>query len=676
MNSPLTRAVRQALICTPAAYAWNDSALPQTRYETSNYGHAHSWRRGEVRTAPSFFEVGLKERTIDHDLRLVQTIFCSPRSWWQQVIAHPYGMTVPVFFHRGHLAIGPAFTKDGPVCPTCSALRLGQAYPHPAVFTSLISNPIMTTGDTSQEVIDSILEQESLAHFVLDHLNRLKSGLLASLNLLSEEEGIQWHRILSPPGHHPLHEVSEEHVQRFGIPEIPWSNVCDAEEGGTFPLLLDAFVGPLLSTVSTPTERDEPETLSGHVTITGHLGSFTRWHPDVNGSGLNFSGDTASRASIGEAVERYSGNYIPLDRLLTASENALTHGGQPHVPFARFLQFTDTQHSASTWPFAAYHPNDDIPWVDAKTLGMSGNSILLPAESVYLNLTRVTRCPSHLPVPLAGIAAHTTYEAAQTAALLEVIERDATMRFWHGGHPARQLVDLPHSVDEELVRGVPPSIKQWFLLLGTDLPVFVVAGCLFDAVHDVLVIGFAARALLADALKKSIAEAWQLRRLSLLLLDQHSRLWEKIQAGHLPMPTRPFRADRRYREAFRSDYSDMHQLAYNLQYYLDPDSHRSTLERLSGEACAYRDAEKGQGTLPNEVVTRCVEQLAQQGEQVYCVDLSTRDMRTLGFTTVRVVCPGLIGNTPAAFIPLAHPRLQRTFLEHGTRPYLAPMPHA
>jgi ribosomal protein S12 methylthiotransferase accessory factor len=314
-------------------------------------------------------------------------------------------------------------------------------------------------------------------------------------------------------------------------------------------------------------------------------------------------------------------------------------------------------------------------WIEAQDLLDPGKNVLLPAEFVCLNLTRLTRQQSQLPVPLAGIAAHRRREAAIEAALLELVERDATMLWWHGGRPAKQLTELPNALQSQIEHGVPEHIQQWFLLLETEMPAYVVAGCVYDQEQEILVAGFAARPSLSDAVRKASAEAWQLRRVSLQLLNPKSVIWQAIDEGKLPMPVRPFRADRSYRRAFRDDFADMHQLAYNLQFHLDPRSHPEALARLSGEHCPYHEVPE-RGDMIDDVVTACLAVLSHSGEHAYCADLTTPDMAGLGFTVVRVVCPALVGNTPTAFVPLAHPRLQQVLSQQKRSPYLGPLPHA
>lgn len=670
----LPSSLRQILTDSGTQLFWNDPLLPQTYYETRNYGGMHFQKQGNILASSVPFAFTQASSSARHDLWLVRTPFCSPRSWWQSLVAHPDETVVPVFLHRGRLVIGPGFVKGGRFCPTCAALRLGQAFPHPRLFVALLAGPVLSKDGKAEESLQTLLGLESLAAFAASHRETLRAGYLASLHLTEGPNEVQWHRLIPLPGGHPLHEVQKPVVAFFGIPDLPWPHTVPELPPGGSQCLADELVGPLLSTTRHVRSVDEPEHLCGYETITGQSGIFTRWQPDVSGSGLSFSDGQARWASIGEAVERYSGNYIDRSRLIYATSSDLMRDGQPHVPVSRFLPFTQEQRTSPGWPFASFSEELCIPWIQARVLlGEPEKTALLPAESVFLKLTRVTGQQSLFPMPLAGIAAHRGRQEALAAAMLELIERDATICWWNGCLPARQIVDVPSDLAAQVERGVPDYIRQWFLLLETDMPAYVVAGCLHDRKHDLLTVGFAAREHLADALQKASAEAWQLRNLSQNLLAPDSPLWQEIRSGRLPMPVRRFREDRCYRREFQEDYSDMHQLGYNLQFYLDPTTHPAALARLCGEPHSYTSlrTRRGEG---QDVVEQSITLLKRQGEHVYWVDLSTPDTKELGFTTVRAVCPGLIGNTPAAFPPLAHLRLQKAL--QGRAPCLIPMPHA
>ncbi|MGH9003032.1 MAG: YcaO-like family protein, partial [Acidimicrobiia bacterium] len=307
----------------------------------------------------------------------------------------------------------------------------------------------------------------------------------------------------------------------------------------------------------------------------------------------------------------------------------------------------------------------------------TGRNVLLPAEVVLLNFTRFSRRRPLVPVALAGIAAGPGPDAAIEAGLLELVERDATMRWWHAGLPATRIEGIPEGVAAVLAAGGNADIDQLFLSLPSALPVPVVGSWLHDRRRDILVAGFAARPELDTAMAKASAEAWQLHRLSALLLEEEGPLWQEITAGRLPLPVVPYRADRTYRHAFRADYGDMHQLALNLQYHLDPETHERALDRLAGEACvAYDDLRRlhppGRRRAP--ALRSLTAAAAELGMEIHTVDLTTADLAGFGLAVTRVTSPDLVGNTATAFLPLGHPAMVEALAGRPAR--LEPLPHA
>jgi ribosomal protein S12 methylthiotransferase accessory factor len=439
---------------------------------------------------------------------------------------------------------------------------------------------------------------------------------------------------------------------------------------------LDHLVGPLLRTAAVPIGDDAPGGLAAFVTAAGFLGRMTRWQSDVTGSGVGFDAAAARGASIGEAVERYCGNFVPTDRLRLASESDLIERGEAIVDHGAFGANRAHPGPAAAW-FRPHDPTQPEYWLAGRAPGHPGAATtLLPAEAVVLNFTRSSRRQALFPVVLAGIAAGTSPASAALAATLELVERDATMVWWYGGRPAERITDLPERLAARVAgagSGGGRDVDLWFLRLPAAVPVTVVAACLHDRRHDILVTGFAARAEPATAVAKAAAEAWQLRHLSRLLLDAGGPLWPEISSGRLPLPVVAHRPDRSYADAFRPDRADLHQLAFHLQYFLDPRTHPAALVRLRpGNAVRFADLTGVPG--PACGLAGVVAACREASIPLWAVDLTTADMAACGYSVQRVVAPSLVGNTPAAFVPSWHPRLAP--VAGGGPLTREPMPHA
>jgi len=634
-------------------------------YDTGNLGRTHRiLRAGQVpagRPVPASvqrFAAGCVVASAAPDLR----------EWWRA--AGVDRVVVPIFFHRGHLFVGPRLDRASGLCPTCLALRLGQAAPHPDVYRAVLEGQACSSDRTGARLLEGFLDAA---------VARLDPQIRAAAHspghcftLAAEGRGWQRRSVVAPPGHHPDHDC-RPWVAAL-IPHRPaWATTRPARRLPVPPL--DPLVGPLLRTAAVPIGHDAPAKLAAFATTAGFLGRMTRWQSDVTGSGVGFDVGAARGASIGEAVERYCGNFVPADRLRLASEGELTAAGEPFLGHAAFGA-NQRYPGPAAGRFRPHRSDEAEYWIAATRLGEpEAPATLLPAEAVVLNFTRYSRRGALFPAVLAGIAAGTGPASAALAATLELVEGDAAMVWWYGGRPAVRITDLPAAIADRVGSGGTDDrdVDLWFLRLPSAVPVRVVAACLHDRRHDILVTGYAARGDAASAVAKAAAEAWQLRQLSRLLLDADGPLWPEVIAGRFPLPVVDHRPDRSYADAFRIDGADLHQLAFHLQYFLDPRTHPAALARLRPEGTVPFSRLAAGDAAPldlDAVVGAC------RGASVplWSVDLTTPDMAASGYSVQRVVAPALAGNTPAAFVPFWHPRLAPT--PGGGPLHRTPMPHA
>src|SRR2546430_599141 len=262
-------------------------------------------------------------------------------------------------------------------------------------------------------------------------------------------------------------------------------------------MLIDNLFGVIRRVTAQPAIAGEPYGMHSFNASVGDLGRVSRWAPDVLGSGVNFDADRARHAAIGEAVERYCGNMVTtVDRRTTIAE--LRREGVPFFDPTRVPVFTAEQFRRPGFPFSPLADDVVLPWVSGIDLGNGGRATLLPAPAVYLNYYRGSGDPTgaqrRFPVLLPGIAAGPTFDGAVRSALLEIIERDATVLWWVGRQPA-QVVDFPagHLVRELTSAGLDPAVRLWWLRLSSEFPVPTLACVLVDDKLGVLAVGLATR---------------------------------------------------------------------------------------------------------------------------------------------------------------------------------------
>ena len=143
----------------------------------------------------------------------------------------------------------------------------------------------------------------------------------------------------------------------------------------------------------------------------------------IGGTGSSRAG--AASAAVGEAIERYSATYVPVERLVVASAREL---GDVAVAPGRFALFSARQHARAGFPYRPFTVDTRIAWIEGREIA-TGRPALLPAELVYLG--RVPRGEGSIGYATSsGLACGDTVEAALARALLEILERDAFMIVW------------------------------------------------------------------------------------------------------------------------------------------------------------------------------------------------------------------------------------------------------
>ncbi|MGO2112740.1 MAG: YcaO-like family protein, partial [Pseudoclavibacter sp.] len=296
----------------------------------------------------------------------------------------------------------------------------------------------------------------------------------------------------------------------------------------------------------------------------------------------------------------------------------------------------------------------------------TGEDLLIPASMVYVNW--FTAGYSAAPVtnfcPFAGIAAGPNMDYAVTSALEEVIERHATMVWWLNEHPidATDPAELGAVWDE-----VPASAGQRpsLIMLDNEFGVPVAAGVLHNDVDTLVNVGFACRDTPQAAASKAWTEACTLQEGSRDLLRADGAHWDAMSRGELNSRSfKPWRADRRYLDSYRSDMRDCDDLMVQQQVHLDPRAVRRVAPMLERPVTrSFADTP----SLPSRTPDAYRAALESAGHEVIVVDITSPDIASTGMAVVRAIVPGTVGNAPAAFPFLGNRRVQDLAVELGWR---------
>jgi ribosomal protein S12 methylthiotransferase accessory factor len=332
----------------------------------------------------------------------------------------------------------------------------------------------------------------------------------------------------------------------------------------------------------------------------------------------HWSRDAAEAAAIGEALERYSGSYIPHERVVVSSAADL---GDEAVDPNRFALFSEDQYARSGFPFRRFRPETVVGWVEGFCVP-DGRRAFLPAQLVFMPWQRCR--PDEVRVGHAtssGLACAATLEEAILTGLLEVVERDAFMLAWHN---RLSLPLLDWSGDDELVR----LDRRYFAPSGlrysaVDLSIFLDVPTVLGVVHGqpgslgALGVGAASAPRIADAWRKALAEAFSVCR------------WVADRALEEP--------ELLGRPADTIQTFDDHTL-----YYADEERARlASFLDAAGEVRGVADVEPLEGDNVLELIEAVCGRLAARGASAYAVDVTSPDVAAAGLSVVHVLAPEL-----------------------------------
>ena len=371
--------------------------------------------------------------------------------------------------------------------------------------------------------------------------------------------------------------------------------------------------------------------------------------------GMHVFLDNARAAALGEAVERYSAAYAPIEAttLTTAAEL-----GAAAVPPERFALFHARQLAWPRFPFVEFGADTRLRFVEGFALA-DGRPAFVPSQLVYLGGWFDDEERIGLPTS-SGLACGPTLEEAILAGLLELIERDAVMLVWKN---ALSLPLLDWTGDAELTAtdrdvfaptGLRYSVVDGSGFFGVPVAIAVVHGP--PGERTALAMGAAAGATISVAWTKALSEAFAVRR------------WLTLQTLIDEAPTEP--------DDVRT--FDDHVLFYGNEHAAS----RASFLDASGRRTPIQSIPRLEGETPRALIAALERRLAARGCSAYAVDVTSPDVVALGLRVARVVAPELCPLDVAhAVRSLGGSRLQRAAFEAGVAPRtfdfddFNPLPH-
>jgi ribosomal protein S12 methylthiotransferase accessory factor len=447
-----------------------------------------------------------------------------------------------------------------------------------------------------------------------------------------------------------------------------------------YDALVDPFCGLVRELVRNASDLDQPDAYISYTADVSDMRRHGPWPNDPVALGTTFADEQgARRAALGEAVERYCGNFVPAG-LPRASYADWCRRGEHALDPTTLVLYSARQHACPGFPFVPFDRDLPVLWTRGVELP-DERPVWVPAALVYLNYNGGPRRgePRTNFLNYAGIACGISAADARERALLELIERDAVTIWWQSGAACEGLSWSDESALHAYLAGPRRDDFDYRLVrLPSPFGVPVVGALLTDHRDRLVAFGTAARQEARAAAVKALLEAVHVRVYSVGLLHPDGSIWKAIRAGLLNAAVyRPHRADRCYLDDYRADFGDVVDLGTHAQLYLDERLH-PLLQRILEPP-----TNRALGALPPAAPGGCVAPLRAAGLAPVAVDLTTPDVRACGFYVARVLVPGLYPNAPAAFPYLGGRRLYEEPFATGWRStplredevLLAPLPH-
>jgi ribosomal protein S12 methylthiotransferase accessory factor len=327
--------------------------------------------------------------------------------------------------------------------------------------------------------------------------------------------------------------------------------------------------------------------------------------------------DAAEAAAIGETLERYSGSFVPAERLVVASAAELANAVAPES----FALFSDAQYAESRFPFRRFRRETVVSWVDGFALP-DGEPAYVPAQLVFMPWRRRSHGEARIGhATSSGLACAATLEEAVLAGLLELVERDAFMLVWHN---RLSLPLLDWRADPELLaldrRYFAPT-GLWYA--AVDLSVFLGIPTVLGVVHGptgalgALGVGAGSAPTIAVAWRKALAEAFSVQR------------WVRDRALEHP-------------EELDQAASEIRTFDGHTVYYAHPArARRAAFLDASPERRDVREITLLEGENVLERIRAVCRRLDEQGVAAYAVDVTSPDVRAAGLHVVHAVAPEL-----------------------------------
>jgi thiazole/oxazole-forming peptide maturase SagD family component len=385
---------------------------------------------------------------------------------------------------------------------------------------------------------------------------------------------------------------------------------------------------------------------------------FTAYH--IGGGGIFL--DEPLIRTFGETIERYSqllSEVAAGESFEVSTYDAIAARGEPVLAPDELRFFSDAQHEAPELPFQRFDPNRQMAWISVQSL-THGSTLWVPAQLLLVGYRPKTEDgePWLTAAVTTGTASHTDPKRAMRNALLELVQVDAAMGHWYTSARAPEIVldrrtsGLVRLLDRHFSHtAVAP---KFFWLQSPDLPGICIA-CVVRSRTELpaIAVGLGCDLSLMPAMYKALLEAVSVRHLAkITLLYQPSSDGDGSGAA-APEPITDFDS--------------------NVAWYAKPGNHDVIDIKFDADSpIPAADLPTDSRLELQQENGMLVDAFRRSDKQLVFMDLTTDDVRELGFRTFRLWSPDMLGLSLPSFPTVAH----RRFESYGAVTCERPHPYA
>jgi ribosomal protein S12 methylthiotransferase accessory factor len=356
---------------------------------------------------------------------------------------------------------------------------------------------------------------------------------------------------------------------------------------------------------------------------------------DIDGTGGSYYDlEGACARAVYESLERYAASFSEANGLLLAEARS----GGPFLWGDKLPLYADFQYEQPGFPFRRLRDDSKIHWCEGRSL-VSGKLWYAPACLIPVPFYPMTEDENLGPTTSVGMSAADSWPRACLTSLFEVCEREAFMILWMNRLSMPRLVPAPGSALEVELRTLlaGTNAKLTFVNMTSDLGVPTVLAVLERPLFGkpLVTMGASAKTTLAQAARKATLEA----------LGCYGRVRQEYEDP------------RRQGWACAPDFSNVDDYVKHCLVYADPNLQHA-LAFLTASSVEIPLVDEVEERTDAELLLRYVRKVADQGEDVIAVTLTTRDVAALGVHVVKVLVPGAVPLNPHhLYPPLGHRRL-------------------